>query len=347
VAGKQIRNVAAVGGNIMSSYPIPDLNPILMAAGALLRVQSAAGGPEPVQSAASSTERLITFDANFYTGYRRTVLRPEEVLVSISIPFPASPDQFFVAFKQARRRDDDIAIVNAAFNVTVVRSDDDKLHIGALRMAFGGMAATTVLAEKTAGQLIGKEIGKDGDSIVETACGLLTEELALGAGAPGAMIRYRQSLVLSFFFKFYLELRRDLGLALSDSEVSATERFEKAELHSHQLFEIKPTSTPSSALGQPIKHKAADYQVAGTAQYTDDMARREGELYMGLVLSKRAHARILKVDASTALAMEGVREYVDHRDVEGSNSFSIAILKDELVFAVDEVFCQVLLARQF
>jgi xanthine dehydrogenase/oxidase len=38
--------------------------------------------------------------------------------------------------------------------------------------------------------------------------------------------------------------------------------------------------------------------------------------------------------------MDGVVDYVDHRDVPGSNSFSIAIVKDELVFAVDEVFCQ-------
>jgi xanthine dehydrogenase/oxidase len=131
---------------------------------------------------------------------------------------------------------------------------------------------------------------------------------------------------------------------LSAVDTSATERFVKPELHSHQLFELKPhgSANESSALGQPIKHKAADYQVAGTAQYTDDMGRREGELYMGLVLSRRAHARIISVDASPALAMEGVVAYVDHKDVEGSNQFSIAIVKDELVFAVDEVFCQVL-----
>ncbi len=209
--------MAAVGGNIMTGSPISDLNPILMAAGAVLRVQSASSAAELDQSATSGSERCVPFDAAFYTGYRRNVLRPDEVLVSISIPFPASPDQFFVAYKQARRRDDDIAIVNAAFNVTVLRMADDningeRLRVGTLRMAFGGMAPTTVLAEQSAAQLIGEEIGDDGgDSFVEKACRLLTEELALAASAPGAMIRYRQSLVLSFFFKFYLELRRDLG----------------------------------------------------------------------------------------------------------------------------------------
>ena len=328
-AGKQIRNVAAVGGNIMTGSPISDLNPILMAAGAVLQVQSKVGGV-----------RHVPFDSTFYTGYRRNVVRPDEVLVSIRLPFPPSPDHFFVAYKQARRRDDDIAIVNAAFNVQVVRSTDGVPRISTLRMAFGGMAPTTVLAERSATQLVGFEIG--GDHLVETACGLLAEELPLGPAAPGSMIRYRRSLVLSFFFKFSLELRRHLGLPLAATELSATERFIKAELHSHQLFEVRDEGQQlsSSALGRPIKHKAADYQVAGAAQYTDDMSRREGELYLGLVLSRRAHARIISVDTSAALAMEGVVAYVDHRDVQGSNSFSIAIIKDELVFAVDEVFCQ-------
>ena len=85
-AGKQIRNVAAVGGNIMTGSPISDLNPILMAAGAVLQVQSKVGGV-----------RHVPFDSTFYTGYRRNVVRPDEVLVSIRLPFPPSPDHFFVA----------------------------------------------------------------------------------------------------------------------------------------------------------------------------------------------------------------------------------------------------------
>jgi xanthine dehydrogenase/oxidase len=279
----------------MTGSPISDLNPILMAAGTLLTVQSVAGG-----------RRLVPFDANFYTGYRRNVIRPEEVLVNISLPFPTSAYQFFVAYKQARRRDDDIAIVNAAFNLTV-ETNSDGWRIGALRMAFGGMAPTTVLAERTAAHLLGQQIGAADDNLVETACRLLTEELALAPAAPGAMIRYRRSLVLGFFFKFYLEVRRELGMPLPPGHVSATQRFVKPELHSHQLFEIRDTavadmSSPASkspgwlpSLGRPIKHKAADYQVAGTARYTDDMAKQEGELYMGLVLSQRAHARILQV----------------------------------------------------
>ena len=60
-------------------------------------------------------------------------------------------NQHFVAYKQARRREDDIAIVNAAFNVTL-----DGNKVSSLRMAFGGMAATTRLALDTALALQGR-----------------------------------------------------------------------------------------------------------------------------------------------------------------------------------------------
>jgi xanthine dehydrogenase iron-sulfur cluster and FAD-binding subunit A len=231
LTGKQIRNVAAVGGNIMTGSPISDLNPILMAAGAVLTLQSAAGG-----------RRDVPFDAAFYTGYRRNIVRPDEVLVSIRLPFPPSPRHFFTAYKQARRRDDDIAIVNAAFSVHVEPLAGGPVRIAGLRMAFGGMAPTTVLAERTAAQLVGFEVGDlDGkggqpsDPLVEAACRLLTDELTLGPGAPGALIRYRRSLVLSFFFKFYLELRRYLPQSDLQRRSSAAIRSLRSEMrHSSQ-----------------------------------------------------------------------------------------------------------------
>ena len=53
-------------------------------------------------------------------------------------------------------------------------------------------------------------------------------------------------------------------------------------------------------------------------RYVDDLPAVEGELYAGLVLSEHAHASIT-VDASAALAMEGVVDYVCVNDVPGAN----------------------------
>jgi xanthine dehydrogenase/oxidase len=104
-AGKQIRNVAGIGGNIMTGSPISDLNPIFLASGCTLEVHSKERGV-----------RTVNMEHGFFTGYRKNVIQPDEILVSILVPNTQEND-YFAAYKQAKRRDDDIAIVNAAFRV--------------------------------------------------------------------------------------------------------------------------------------------------------------------------------------------------------------------------------------
>lgn len=62
-------------------------------------------------------------------------------------------DQYFLSYKQAKRRDDDIAIVNSAFNVKL---KPGTITIEDITLAFGGMAPTTIVAAKTKQKLIGR-----------------------------------------------------------------------------------------------------------------------------------------------------------------------------------------------
>jgi len=62
-----------------------------------------------------------------------------------------------------------------------------------------------------------------------------------------------------------------------------------------------------------------------------------GELHLGLVLSTKAHARLLNVDPTDALSMPGVVDFVSHKDVPGSNSYGFFTEGEELIFAVDTV----------
>ena len=258
-------------------------------------------------------------------------MKPHEILVSITVPF-TKQNQYFIAYKQAKRRDDDIAIVNSAFNVTVANN-----LIGDMHMAFGGMAPTTKLAIKSSNSLVGKQFDR---SIVDSVCKELLDEFQLPADVPGSMVQYRQSLVISFFFKFFLTVDKELRGSIKNDEDSATKVFVKEPITSHQMYEVKTESTKNDIVGKPIKHKAAEKQVCGSAVYIDDIPRIEGELYLGLVLSTRAHAKLLKVDATKALSEEGVEDWIDHTSIsEEGNKFQTAIIRDELVFAVDEVFC--------
>ena len=40
-----------------------------------------------LQVASVADKRQLPFDKNFYTGYRKNVLKPSEVLISVVIPF--------------------------------------------------------------------------------------------------------------------------------------------------------------------------------------------------------------------------------------------------------------------
>lgn len=61
--------------------------------------------------------------------------------------------QFISVFKQSPRREDDISIVTAAMSVTFTPGTD---VVEDLKLSYGGMAPTTVLAKKTANKLLGR-----------------------------------------------------------------------------------------------------------------------------------------------------------------------------------------------
>ena len=61
-----------------------------------------------------------------------------------------------------------------------------------------------------------------------------------------------------------------------------------------------------------------------------------GELFLSLVVSSKAHARIVKIDPSAALSLDGVHSFVDHTDVPGLNMWRFDIPSEE-IFASKEV----------
>ncbi|KAK7462498.1 hypothetical protein BaRGS_00038467, partial [Batillaria attramentaria] len=325
-AGHQIRNVAAVGGNIMTASPISDLNPLLLACGAQLQVVSTDGH-----------SRILTMDSNFFLGYRKTAVKPTEILVSVLIPF-TKENEYFYGFKQATRKEDDISIVNAGIRVEL----DEESNVTDAALAFGGMAPVTVMATKTRNGLIGHPWNEE---LLSRACSLLCEDLPLEAGAVGGMVQYRRTLTLSFFFKFYLAVLQKLqqqdkatSVPLSRSYVSATQAMERSLPRGSQVYEaVCENQSPDDALHRPLVHQSAYRQASGEAVYLDDIPVAEGELYMILVMSTEAHARLVKVDPSPALAMPGVVDFVSHLDLPGINSWGH---HEDKVFATDEVIHQ-------
>jgi CO/xanthine dehydrogenase FAD-binding subunit len=81
IGGVQIQNRGTLGGNVANGSPAGDSLPVLAAAEATVVLASASG------------ERRVPF-TSFYTGYRTSVRRPDELIVGIEVP-PIDGRQWF------------------------------------------------------------------------------------------------------------------------------------------------------------------------------------------------------------------------------------------------------------
>ena len=125
---RQIKNSATVGGNLCNASPIGDLAPVLLALGATFVARGPGG------------ERPIAAD-DFFVGYRKTALRPGELLLRVEFDAPAAGVRF-ASYKVSKRREMDISAVSAALRVGV----DEAGTITGAHFVFGGMAATPARA---------------------------------------------------------------------------------------------------------------------------------------------------------------------------------------------------------
>jgi xanthine dehydrogenase large subunit len=83
-------------------------------------------------------------------------------------------------------------------------------------------------------------------------------------------------------------------------------------------------------------HESAQAQVSGNAIYVDDMPELRGTLHAAPILSTQAHAKLLGVDGTEALAMPGVVGLVLTGDIPGDRMLA-AFAGDEPVFAINTV----------
>ncbi|XP_043934178.1 aldehyde oxidase 3-like [Protopterus annectens] len=325
LGGKQIRNMASLGGNIISASPTSDLNPILAASKCNLNVSSKDG------------TRQIPLNEDFFLGYGKTSMKPNEVLVSIDVP-NSEKWEFISAFRQAPRQDNAFAVVNAGMRVVF---KEESNIISQCNIFYGGTGPTTVGARKTCQQLIGRTWDED---MLSTACRLILDEISLPATAPGGMVEFRRTLIISFFFKFYLQVLQELKqMGVPDDKIpqnylSATEDFPQGSIESKQIFQdISWNQSAQDLLGHPLMHQSAIKQATGEAMYCDDIRSMDGELHLVMVTSTRPHASIVSIDKMEALKMPGVVTIVTADDVPGSNV--MPYLQDETVFAENKVTC--------
>ena len=318
-AGRQIRNVGTPAGNLATASPISDLNPVFVATNTVL--------------IAKSLERETEIPTSeFFQGYRLTALPADAIIANLRIPISKGPREHLRAYKQSKRKDDDIAIVNAALRVSL----DEGYAVESVDLVYGGMAATTVSAKEAMQYLRGKKWTDP--STLEGTMNALERDFDLRFGVPGGMATYRKSLAFGFFYRFYYEVLSELNISESDIDEDVRGEIERA-ISSGQKDHDAAMEYEQRVLGKAKPHVAALKQCTGEAQYTDDIPVQKNELYGVMVLSTKAHAKIISVDPSPALDLPGVAEWVDRHDLPNPEAnWWGAPSCDEVFFALDEVF---------
>ncbi len=139
VGSVQIRNLATLGGNLCNAAPSADMAPPLLA----LEAEAVIAGPRGT--------RQVPF-ASFFTGVRRTVLAPDELLVEIAIP-ASGPHSGGSYRRHTPRRELDIAVVGVASQLTLANGVCTKA-----RIALAAVAPTPVRATAAERALEGQPV---------------------------------------------------------------------------------------------------------------------------------------------------------------------------------------------
>jgi carbon-monoxide dehydrogenase medium subunit len=154
VGSPQIRNRGTIVGNLITASPANDSIPPLMALGAQVTLKSI------------ESERTVPLD-EFYTGVRKTVLKPGEVVSDVAFPVPGS-NATSTFTKVALRRAQAIAIVNIAIKV-----EFDGARVIDAKITMGSVAPTVIHANLAEQFLKGKSITVE---IADEAGGLASRD---------------------------------------------------------------------------------------------------------------------------------------------------------------------------
>ncbi len=136
-AGQMVRNTATVAGNIACGSPAADLVPPLFALDAELTLVSPRG------------QRTVPI-ASFFTGYKKDVRRPGELISRISWKTPPARS-CGLFYKLARRKGDAITVVGVAVSMSVERG-----RCARARIALGAVGPTVFRAREAEAILEGQ-----------------------------------------------------------------------------------------------------------------------------------------------------------------------------------------------
>ncbi|HEX6086694.1 MAG TPA: FAD binding domain-containing protein [Thermoanaerobaculia bacterium] len=175
----QIKNAGTLAGNIANASPIADTLPFLFVTDARVELNG----------------RRVVPIREFYLGYKKLDLRPDEIITRILIPLPQDGDTLRL-YKISKRSHLDISSFTAA--MLMKRTDG---RIDSMRLAYGGVGPVVLRLKKTEEFLAGKPVSRD---TFAEAGEIAREEIAPISDVRGAR-EYRLQLAENILTKFYYD----------------------------------------------------------------------------------------------------------------------------------------------
>ena len=176
IGGVQIQNRGTLGGNIANGSPAGDSLPVLAVAEAIVILRSV------------DEERRVPF-TKFYSGYRASVMRPDELIVAVEVPAVAGRQWFRKVGTRAAQ-----AISKIVMAAVRPRHDGT-----APRIALGSVAPTVVRLPGTEAVLAGGSA-----SSIDDAARTLVEEIQPIDDLRSTAV-YRQTVSANLLRRFWAE----------------------------------------------------------------------------------------------------------------------------------------------
>jgi len=261
VGAPQIRNRGTIAGNLITASPANDTITPLMALGASVILLSREGKREvPLEE--------------FYTGVRKTVMRPDEIMVDIVFPaMDANQRGNFI--KLGLRRAQAISLVNVAVVLTL-----DETKVRKASITLGAVAPTIIHASEAESILIGRELDE----------GVITKASELAVEASRSIDDVRSSSIYRDEMVRVCTLRALQALRKKEEKLS---------------YPAEPVLLWSKDYkgGAPNLHKSVQHRAASTIQ-----TKINGKEYRFTSGDDKTLLRLLREEAGLIGTKEGCAE---------------------------------------
>lgn len=185
VGSQQIRNRGTLGGNIANASPAGDSIPALIAMAAEVKIEK------------TDSQRKVPLE-DFFLGPGRSILKPEEMVTSITFPKMSEYERGFF-LKLGQRKALAISKVSVAARFTLKKG-----RLSDVRIALGSVAPRVIRAQRAESILEGSRLSLE---TIEKAAGAILDDASPIDDIRSSAL-YRRKMVGRLLFKGLSELLR-------------------------------------------------------------------------------------------------------------------------------------------